>query len=168
VEAAVAAIVPETRRVAGANRYETAQLLAEGYEKDLDRAFVVTGDSYPDALTGASLAGFEAAPLVLSRPGALPAATSAALDTLSPQGVVVLGGSNSVSDSVVAELTAGLSGWARSVHLQLLSFNDYHGHLEAESGQTLSETQDPDQNIVGGVEYLSSKLSELRVGSQDE
>ena len=52
--------------------------------------------------------------------------------------------------------------------VQLLSFNDYHGHLEATDGP-LSKSQDPTQTPVGGAEYLSSKLSELRakVGDTD-
>ncbi|QDO87189.1 hypothetical protein FNH13_01670 [Ornithinimicrobium ciconiae] len=168
VEAAVAAIVPDTRRVGGLDRYETAELLGERYEKDADRAFVATGADYPDALTGSSLAGYEGAPLLLTRPDKLPNSTYAALDTLSPQGVAVLGGTVAVADAVLDTLNASLPDWVTSVHLQLLSFNDYHGHLEAESGQTLTEQQDPEQHVVGGVEYLSTKLSELRVGSKDD
>jgi 5'-nucleotidase len=51
--------------------------------------------------------------------------------------------------------------------VQLLSFNDYHGHLEATDGP-LSKAQDPSQTPVGGAEYLSSKLSELRTKVGDE
>ncbi|GAA4406414.1 bifunctional metallophosphatase/5'-nucleotidase [Fodinibacter luteus] len=45
--------------------------------------------------------------------------------------------------------------------VQLLSFNDYHGHIEATDGP-LSKTQDPSQKAVGGAEYLSSALDALR------
>ena len=45
--------------------------------------------------------------------------------------------------------------------VQLLSFNDYHGHLEASDGP-LSRAQDPTQTTVGGAEYLATKLSTLR------
>lgn len=168
VQAEIAAIVPDTIRVGGADRYETAALLANRYEADVDRAFVATGMVYPDALTGSSLAGFEAAPLLLTRTNSVPATTGEALDRLSPQGLAILGGPDSVSDTVLNLLQDELGTWVNSVHLQLLSFNDYHGHLEAEEGQTLTETQDPEQHIVGGVEFLSSKLSELRVGSFDD
>ena len=47
--------------------------------------------------------------------------------------------------------------------VQLLSFNDYHGHLEATDGP-LSKAQDPSQTPVGGAEYLSSKLSSCAQG----
>lgn len=45
--------------------------------------------------------------------------------------------------------------------VQLLSFNDYHGHLEA-TDPKLSLAQDPSQTDVGGAEHLSSTLSQLR------
>jgi 5'-nucleotidase len=45
--------------------------------------------------------------------------------------------------------------------VQLLSFNDYHGHLEATDGP-LSTSQDPAQTPVGGAEHLATKLTELR------
>lgn len=168
VEAAVSEIVEDTRRIGGKDRYETARMLAERYEKDLDRAFLATGTLYPDALTGSSLAGFEGAPLVLSRAGALPQDSAAALHTASPQGVALLGGPKAVSPAAEAQINKRLPGWANTVNLQLLSFNDYHGHLEAEADQRLTEQQDPDQHVVGGVEFLSSKLNELRVGSLED
>ncbi len=45
--------------------------------------------------------------------------------------------------------------------VQLLSFNDYHGHLEATDGP-LARSMDPSQTPVGGAEYLATKLTRLR------
>ncbi|HSF99029.1 MAG TPA: bifunctional metallophosphatase/5'-nucleotidase [Ornithinibacter sp.] len=45
--------------------------------------------------------------------------------------------------------------------VQLLSFNDYHGRLQATEGP-LSVVHDPTRTPVGGAEYLSTKLTELR------
>jgi len=45
--------------------------------------------------------------------------------------------------------------------VQLLSFNDYHGHLEA-TDPKLTTDEDPSQTPVGGAEYLSTTLSNLR------
>lgn len=44
------------------------------------------------------------------------------------------------------------------VELQLLAFNDYHGHVEADGAGTV------DGAPAGGGEYLAAKLSELRAG----
>lgn len=49
----------------------------------------------------------------------------------------------------------------RLIDVQLLAFNDYHGHLEAETPGTV------DGVVAGGSEYLSTKLSELRSGHQN-
>jgi 5'-nucleotidase len=46
------------------------------------------------------------------------------------------------------------------VQVQLLAFNDYHGHLEAATPGTADGVQ------AGGGEYLSAKLSELRAGNK--
>lgn len=49
------------------------------------------------------------------------------------------------------------------IDLQVLSFNDFHGHLEAED-DPLDPELDPDETPVGGVEYLSNTLTTLREG----
>jgi 5'-nucleotidase len=46
------------------------------------------------------------------------------------------------------------------VDLQLLAFNDYHGHLQPDSPGTV------DGVPAGGAEYLSTKLNELRMGKK--
>jgi 2',3'-cyclic-nucleotide 2'-phosphodiesterase (5'-nucleotidase family) len=53
-----------------------------------------------------------------------------------------------------------------TVDVQLLSFNDFHGHLEPPTGRdaTLGATLDPANTSVGGVEYLANTLSQLRGG----
>ena len=52
----------------------------------------------------------------------------------------------------------------REIQLQVLSFNDFHGHLQPPSGrdETLGAQLDPDGTLVGGAEYLASTLDRLR------
>lgn len=52
----------------------------------------------------------------------------------------------------------------KDIELQVLSFNDFHGHLQPPSGtdETLGATLDPSATKVGGAEYLSSTLTALR------
>jgi 5'-nucleotidase len=47
------------------------------------------------------------------------------------------------------------------VDVQLLAFNDYHGHLERNTPGTVGTTP------AGGAEFLSAKLSELREGQKN-
>lgn len=50
------------------------------------------------------------------------------------------------------------------MRLQVLSFNDYHGHLQPPEGTdaTLGAPLDPSNTDVGGSEYLATKLTQLR------
>lgn len=45
--------------------------------------------------------------------------------------------------------------------VQILSFNDYHGHVESDTPGTIDGSFDSEQ-AAGGAEYLSAKLTELR------
>jgi 5'-nucleotidase len=49
---------------------------------------------------------------------------------------------------------------SKLVHLQLLAFNDYHGHLQASTPGTIEGAP------AGGSEYLSAMLNELREGNK--
>ena len=51
---------------------------------------------------------------------------------------------------------------AKQVKLQILSFNDYHGHLEPPSGSSLGAPFGDTTTALGGSEYLSTKFTELR------
>lgn len=44
------------------------------------------------------------------------------------------------------------------IELQILAFNDYHGHLQSTTPGTINGA------AAGGSEYLSAKLNELRLG----
>ena len=48
----------------------------------------------------------------------------------------------------------------RLIDLQLLAFNDYHGHLTPDTPGTI------DDRPAGGAEYLAAKLAELRAGNK--
>lgn len=116
------------QRIGGADRYETAKLIAEfpglGSAGTLDlngaatpgaakTAIVASGENFPDALAGGPLAnngavsnGVGSLPLLLSGQAAVPATTLGALGDLGIVNVVVLGGTAAVSDAAVAQLTA--------------------------------------------------------------
>ncbi|RIK17721.1 MAG: hypothetical protein DCC50_00700 [Acidobacteria bacterium] len=160
---AIAEIVPDTTRVSGANRYATAAAVAGGYEAD-SVAYLASGQNFPDALTGGAFAAYHQGPLLLTRTLTVPEATGDALDMLSPQGLVLFGGPASVAQAVVDGLDEVLPAWYDELIVQLLSFNDYHGHIEVEDGK-LSEEQDPEQNLVGGAVNLSTTLDMLRTRS---
>jgi 5'-nucleotidase len=51
--------------------------------------------------------------------------------------------------------------------LQILSFNDYHGNLEPPTGSNGRLPGQPSTTFFGGVEYLSSTLTQLRAGHRN-
>lgn len=74
----------------------------------------------------------------------------------------------SLNPAQAASDAAGTSGTAatfKPVDLQLLSFNDYHGHLAPPTGSDGRLTTSAGTTVdAGGVEYLTSHLRTLRTG----
>lgn len=91
-------------RIAGSNRYETAVRLSEKYFKSSETLVLASGESFPDALVGGVLAGYEDASLLTIPKNALPQATKAEIKRLGTQKVFVLGGPSAIQDSVIQEL----------------------------------------------------------------
>ncbi|WP_432574695.1 cell wall-binding repeat-containing protein [Kineococcus sp. SYSU DK005] len=79
---------PGWARLAGGDRYETSALIAQqftstGFFEDATTTVgVATGENWPDALAGAGLLAYGGGPMVLTRPGDLPAASREALTSL--------------------------------------------------------------------------------------
>ncbi|HEX2222043.1 MAG TPA: cell wall-binding repeat-containing protein [Candidatus Limnocylindria bacterium] len=93
-------------RITGADRYAgAANLSAVTFPAGLPVAYVTTGENYPDALAASGAAGLNGAPILLTKRDGLPRATANELTRLRPGRIVVLGGSGSVSDAVVAALS---------------------------------------------------------------
>jgi putative cell wall-binding protein len=94
-----------TSRIAGADRFAVANAISrDAYPQGADTVFIATGANYPDALSAAPAAVKLNAPLLLTYPGELPASVSSEIQRLEPQTIVVVGGTASVSASVVADL----------------------------------------------------------------
>jgi len=103
-------------RLAGADRYSTAAAIsAATFTSGVPAAFVATGTNFPDALAGGPVAGALGAPILLTQPSALPAATRVELLRLAPQRIYVLGGPGAVSDGVLGALHAMAPGGATRV-----------------------------------------------------
>jgi putative cell wall-binding protein len=91
-------------RLAGADRYATAQQIADQLNPGGPVAYVASGVTFPDALAGAALAAKNGAPVLLVTAGTVPSATKAALTRLKVDEVLVLGGAGPVSDTVASAL----------------------------------------------------------------
>jgi len=95
----------QVSRVAGDDRYGTAaQAALDAFPAGADFAVLASGETFPDALAAAPLAAAFDAPILLTRNAGIPAATSAALDSLGIAQVLVMGGSGAISTAVTDEL----------------------------------------------------------------
>ncbi len=98
-------------RLAGPNRYATAAAVgAATYGPGVPVVYVATGLNFPDALTGAAVAGFQDGPVLLVSTNSIPTVTAVELARLAPQRIVILGGTGVVSDAVASTLGAYTSG----------------------------------------------------------
>ncbi|MBR5338924.1 MAG: cell wall-binding repeat-containing protein [Lachnospiraceae bacterium] len=94
-------------RLAGATRFATmAKITSEAYPSyeagTLNTLIVATGESFPDALSGAALAGLYNCPIILTQTKSLsPQARSEILRLADPDGcnVIILGGTGAVSQA---------------------------------------------------------------------
>ncbi len=93
------AIAPVTR-LSGVNRYATAAAVAESIHSASPDAVVATGQDFPDALSGAWLAGAQRRPLLLV-PGTCTAEPALRLaDRIGVTGVIIMGGTAAIHDRV--------------------------------------------------------------------
>jgi len=98
-------------RHAGDDRFGTAAAVsAASYAPGVPAVYIANGLDFPDALAGGPAAKINGAPVLLVRPGSIPAATSRELLRLDPKKIVVLGGSGVVSDGVLRTLREYTSG----------------------------------------------------------
>jgi putative cell wall-binding protein len=97
-------------RVDGSDRYEVAAAVSKrSYPAGADTAVIVSGQNFSDALSAAPLATRLEAPLLLTSAATLPSSIRQELTRLAPTNIVVVGGPNSVSDEIVAQLRAEFS-----------------------------------------------------------
>ncbi len=92
-------------RIAGDDRYSTSAAVSRAsFAPGVATAYVAVGDRFPDALSGAPVAGTANAPVLLVQSDALPGPIATELSRLKPHKIVILGGNAAVSPAVAAQL----------------------------------------------------------------
>jgi putative cell wall-binding protein len=99
------------KRLAGANRFETSAAVSfDTFSGNADVAYVANAYNFPDALSGAAVAGVKGAPVLLTRADTLSDAIRMELDRLQPAKIVLLGGTGAVSNTVKTQLAGYTTG----------------------------------------------------------
>jgi len=91
----------EIERIWGSNRFETAARVAQELEP-FDKAVIVNGDNFPDALSIGPHAARRGYPILLTRKDSLPTATSKALEGI--EETILVGGTSTISPEVEEKL----------------------------------------------------------------
>ncbi|WKZ81655.1 MAG: cell wall-binding repeat-containing protein [Acidimicrobiia bacterium] len=95
------------RRHAGADRFDTAARVSRAvFPGGASTVIVATGRDFPDALSGAAAAARFGAPILLVDTDSIPGSTASELSRLSPDDILILGGTAAVSGSVETALAA--------------------------------------------------------------
>ncbi|WP_165065820.1 cell wall-binding repeat-containing protein [Marisediminicola senii] len=99
-------------RLGGADRFEASRNINKEAFRSASSVFIATGHNFPDALTGAVLAGKTRAPLYVSRDSCVPRDIASDISAFAPARVNILGGLSSMS-SAIDSLTpcAVVSSW---------------------------------------------------------
>lgn len=107
VEAALRGYAPNVNRLDGVDRYAvSAAISTAAFGPDRPVVYIASGEVFPDALSASAAAGLQSSPVLLVRHDAVPASVASAIARLKPARIVVLGGANSIEDSVVTTLKA--------------------------------------------------------------
>lgn len=102
-------------RIFGPDRYATAAEFSRStHAPGVAVAYIATGATYPDALSGGPAGGVVGGPVLLVGQNSIPAVVSTELARLHPGRIVILGGPDVVSESVRAALRAYLPGGGAS------------------------------------------------------
>jgi putative cell wall-binding protein len=105
VETALRTFSSSVTRLAGADRYAvSASVSAAVFGSHRPVAYVASGYSFPDALSGSAAAGRLGGPVLLVGEDEVPTLVADELRRLAPAKIVVLGGLSSVSENVVSAL----------------------------------------------------------------
>ncbi len=101
-----------TERIAGEHRWGTAAEVSAGnYSPDVPVVYLASGWDFPDALASSALAGSQDVPVLLSKDNAIPQVIWAELDRLSPERVVIVGGTEAISAEVEEQLNERYPDW---------------------------------------------------------
>ncbi|MGA1836844.1 cell wall-binding repeat-containing protein [Herbiconiux sp. 11R-BC] len=107
VEAALRAYAPAVQRVSAPDRFQLSAAISASlftFPRAGSTAFIASGAVFPDALAGSAAAGLGGAPVLLVTKDAVPDAITAELKRLKSRHLYVLGGTATVSESVVTDL----------------------------------------------------------------
>ncbi|WP_160918109.1 cell wall-binding repeat-containing protein [Guptibacillus hwajinpoensis] len=145
--------LPNSKRLSGNTRYETNLAINQMFKNEIDfnKAYIATGTSFPDALSGSALASKNNAGIFLTKKEEM---AKEAIGFMSDNGVneaFILGGPNAVSDKVEKQLEKELYVHVSSVKIEQKSYEVLIGETK-----TLVASVLPKNAMNPSIEWKSS------------
>ena len=176
------AATPTVDRLSGANRYATSAAVSKAsFAPGVPVAYVATGASFPDGLAGSAVAGRDRGPLLLVTASGIPSEVRTELERLTPQRIVILGGTGAVSSAVATALDgyttgnvsrlAGADRYATAARVSQASYGTNLGNVfvatganfpDALSGSAAAGAQGVPVLLVGANALPSVTATELK------
>jgi putative cell wall-binding protein len=162
VERRARTFVPSVERIAGADRYATAQKVSQRWSPLGSRVFIVTGEANTEAVGALGAVMGYGPTLLLTAKSSLPAATAAELRRLRPTEVVVVGNTGVISSGVERAIrttvpganTVRVAGADRyATNLAVINYVQQDGLVNLVSGETW-------QNALVGAVYNGSQQAQ--------
>ncbi|WP_100333321.1 cell wall-binding repeat-containing protein [Bacillus alkalisoli] len=153
----------EMERIFGQDRYETASRIAEKVVGGkVDKAVLVNGRDFPDALSVAPFAAKQNMPILLTRQNVLPEATSKAIRNIDVKELYVIGGQLAVSDEITKLLPkhtriSGSTRYETNVNV-MKHFNTTSKHAYVATGRQFADA------LTGSVLASKNQSGILLVG----
>lgn len=104
IEKDLKASVNNVSRLGGSNRFETSVIIAKATNTDNQVFVIASGANFADSLVGSSICGKFGASIILTDGNTLVNSAKALMKSQGATNAIVLGGNNSVNQSVVVEL----------------------------------------------------------------
>jgi N-acetylmuramoyl-L-alanine amidase len=109
--------LPSPIRIGGKDRFEVAANIIKTLKLSTEKAYMATGLSFADALTGSIPAAMDNAPILLTRQEVLPPSTKSIIEEKNITNFTILGGAASVGEVIINQLAKNDSSNSPVVYL---------------------------------------------------
>ena len=146
---------PETGRIDGRDRIETAINISKQTFNKAKTAIVVRHDLFPDSMTASVLAKLKDAPILLNPTDKLDSRVGDEIKRLGAEEVIIVGGQNSVSEKVREELKA----YDSDKNVERIAGTDRYGTSEMVAKRVVGITGKKNTGVVASGQVFPDALS---------
>ena len=154
---------PETGRIDGRDRIETAINISRQAYNKAKTAIVVRHDLFPDSMTASVLAKLKDAPILLNPTDKLDSRVGDEIKRLGADEVIIVGGQNSVSEKVREELKA----YDSDKNVERIAGADRYGTSEMVAKRVVGITGKKNTAVVASGQVFPDALSVGTFASRD-